>query len=86
MTVFEIGQKIEKAGFKIRQFDIHESYVWRIEGFGSLTANFVNGEYKGYVADGCEERVKEIIDTLQMGEPLVNKKNQRKKQQSIDTK
>lgn len=86
MTVFEVGQRIEKAGLKTRQFDHHESYVWRFDGSGSLTVNYVNGEYKGYVVDASENRAKEIIEALHMGEPLVNKKNRRKKQQSIDTK
>lgn len=85
MTVFEVGQHIEKAGLKTRQFDHHESYVWRFEGSGALTVNYTNGEYTGYVVNGSDARAEEIVNALGMGEQLVRKKN-RNKQQTLDTK
>lgn len=78
MNLFEIGKKIEEAGLKIKQFDAFESYVWRIDGFGSLTANYKNGEYVGYVINGSEQKIEELATLLGMGGQLVNQKSLRK--------
>lgn len=68
MTVFEVGQRIEKAGLKTRQFDHHETYVWKFEGKGALTVNFNNGEYVGYTVSGSDERIEEMKNVLKLGD------------------
>lgn len=68
MTVFEIGQKIEKAGLSVKQFDSHETYVWKFEGKGALTVNFSNGEYVGYTVSGTDKRIEELKNILQLGD------------------
>lgn len=68
MNLFEIGKKIEEAGLKIKQFDSHETYVWKFEGKGALTANFSNGEYVGYTVSGADERIEELKNVLKLGD------------------